>query len=84
MSLNKFREKKGTLTLDILNSGDNSAEMLQVRTENGYYLITLGEIVEDEYQVRTYWDSSKPEVIPPFLTEAISRIRSCVEYAALA
>ena len=35
--------------------------MLQVRTKNGYYLITLGEIVEDEYQVRTYWDSSKPD-----------------------
>ncbi|WP_410003278.1 DUF6911 family protein, partial [Klebsiella pneumoniae] len=34
---------------------------LQVRAENGYYLITLGEIVEDEYQVRTYWDSSKPD-----------------------
>lgn len=63
MVLNQFKQiqgKKGTLTLDILNSSDDSAEMLQVRTENGYYLITLGEIVEDEYQVRTYWDSSKP------------------------
>lgn len=65
MVLNQFKQiqgKKGTLTLDILNSGDDSAEMLQVRTENGYYLITLGEIVEDEYQVRTYWDSSKPDI----------------------
>lgn len=64
MVLNQFKQiqgKKGTLTLDILNSGDDSAEMLQVRTENGYYLITLGEIVEDEYQVRTCWDSSKPD-----------------------
>lgn len=64
MVLNQFKQiqgKKGTLTLDILNNGDDSAEMLQVRTENGYYLITLGEIVEDEYQVRTYWDSSKPD-----------------------
>lgn len=64
MVLNQFKliqGKKGTLTLDIQNSGDNSAEMLQIRTENGYYLITLGEIFEDEYQVRTYWDSSKPD-----------------------
>ncbi|CZY22294.1 TPA: hypothetical protein JHK28_003508 [Enterobacter cloacae] len=64
MVLNQFKliqGKKGTLTLDILNSSDDSAEMLQIRTENGYYLITLGEIVEDEYQVRTYWDSSKPD-----------------------
>lgn len=64
MVLNQFKQiqgKKGTLTLDILNSSDDSAEMLQIRTENGYYLITLGEIVEDEYQVRTYWDSSKPD-----------------------
>lgn len=64
MVLNQFKQiqgKKGTLTLDILNSSDDSAEMLQIRTENGYYLITLGEIFEDEYQVRTYWDSSKPD-----------------------
>ncbi|MCM7773039.1 hypothetical protein M8S83_13050 [Enterobacter asburiae] len=64
MVLNQFKQiqgKKGTLTLDILNSSDDSAEMLQIRTENGYYLITLGEIVEDEYQVRSYWDSSKPD-----------------------
>ncbi len=64
MVLNQFKliqGKKGTLTLDILNSSDDSAEMLQIRTENGYYLIILGEIVEDEYQVRTYWDSSKPD-----------------------
>ena len=64
MVLNQFKliqGKKGTLTLDILNSSDDSAEMLQIRTENGYYLIILGEIVEDEYKVRTYWDSSKPD-----------------------
>ena len=64
MVLNQFKQiqgKKGTLTLDILNSSDDSAELLQIRTENGYYLITLGEIVEDEYQVRTYWDSSNPD-----------------------
>ena len=61
MVLNQFKQiqgGKGTLTLDILNNSDDSAGMLQVRTENSYYLITLGEIVKDEYQIRTYWDSS--------------------------
>lgn len=38
---------------------DSGAEMLQVRTENNFYLITLGEIFEDEYQIRSYWDRSK-------------------------
>ena len=59
--LNQLKEKKGSITLDTLTSSDNEAEMLQVRTENGFYLITLGEIFEDEYQVRTYWDGSKPD-----------------------
>lgn len=61
MVLNQFKQiqgRKGTLTLDILNNSDDSAGMLQIRTENSYYLITLGEIVKDEYQIGTYWDSS--------------------------
>lgn len=59
--LEQLQEKEGSLTLDILIGIDNGAETLQVRTESGYYLITLGEIFEDEYQVRTYWDTSKPD-----------------------
>lgn len=42
MVLNQFKQiqgRKGTLTLDILNNSDDSAGMLQVRTENSYYLI---------------------------------------------
>ena len=61
--LKQLQGKEGSLTLDMLTGADvdNGAEMLQVRTENGYYLITLGEIFKDEYQVRTYWDTSKPD-----------------------
>ncbi|WP_435928483.1 DUF6911 family protein [Dryocola sp. BD613] len=59
--LEKLQGKEGSLTLDILTSIESEVEMLQVRVENGYYLITLGEIVEDEYQVRTYWDHSKSD-----------------------
>lgn len=60
--LEQLRGKEGSLTLDMLSDINNGAEMLQVRTESGYYLITLGEIVEDEYQVRTCRDISKPDV----------------------
>ncbi len=55
--LERLQGKEGSLTLDMLTNVDTGAEMLQVRTEKGYYLITLGEICEDEYQVRTYWNS---------------------------
>lgn len=55
--LERLQGKEGSLTLDMLTNVDTGAEMLQVRTEKGYYLITLGETCEDEYQVRTYWNS---------------------------
>lgn len=59
--LKELQGKEGTLTLDVIDMKKDDAEMLQVRTEKGHYLITLGEIVEDEYQVRTYWDSSRSD-----------------------
>ncbi|MEX0447439.1 hypothetical protein [Xenorhabdus sp. SGI246] len=50
-----LKGRSGTLTLDVSdNVGD--PEMLQLRTEAGYYLIMLGEIFEDEYNVRSYYD----------------------------
>lgn len=57
--LKQLQGKKGTITLDTLTSPDTDVEMLQVRTERDFYLITLGEMFEDEYQVRTYWDRSE-------------------------
>lgn len=59
--LEQLQGREGSLTLDMLTSVGNGPEMLQVRTESGYYLMTLGEIFEDEYRVRTYWDPSKPD-----------------------
>lgn len=56
--LKKLQGKEGVLTLDVLDNVNNCAEMLQVRAENGFYVIMLGEIFEDEYRVRTYWASS--------------------------
>ncbi|MBN7121986.1 hypothetical protein BSU01_09710 [Erwinia billingiae] len=69
IQLEQLQGKEGSLTLDMLTSVDKAAEMLQVRTESGYYLMTLGEIFEEEYQVRTYWDHSKPDVEKVILGE---------------
>ncbi|HFF8525174.1 TPA: hypothetical protein ACGEYH_003957 [Providencia rettgeri] len=45
----------GTLTLDI-HDNDIGSQMLQVRAELGNYLVMLGEIINDDYEVRTYYD----------------------------
>ena len=59
--LEKLKGREGSLTLDILACTESEVEMLQVRAESGYYLVTLGEIVDGEYQVRTHWDHSKSD-----------------------
>jgi len=35
--------------------------MLQVRAENGNYMLTLSEETDDDYRVRFYWDQSLPD-----------------------
>ncbi|MGG4606760.1 DUF6911 family protein [Providencia sp. Me31A] len=45
----------GILTLDI-HDNDIGSQMLQVRAELGNYLVMLGEIINDDYEVRTYYD----------------------------
>ena len=54
----------GTLTLDIHDNSTGS-QMLQIRAEAGDYLVMMGEIVNDDYEVRTYFDNnnSKEEVL---------------------
>ncbi|EGV2902266.1 hypothetical protein LDT72_004747 [Salmonella enterica] len=58
--LSKLKGKAGTLTLDLLDCGDIGPDMLQVRAENGNYMLTLGEEIDDDYRVRFYWDQSLP------------------------
>lgn len=53
---------EGTLTLDVINSDENEAEMLQLRTEKGFYFMTLSGIRDDEYVVRTFNDLSQPNI----------------------
>ncbi|MCT8342875.1 MULTISPECIES: DUF6911 family protein [Photorhabdus] len=52
-----LKGKSGVLVLSVIN---NETE-LQVRTEEGDYLLTLGEVMEDEYNVRSYWDPEGPD-----------------------
>lgn len=54
--LNSLQNSYGTITLDI-SDNEVGAQMLQLRTESGKYLIMLGEIVDDDYEVRTYHSS---------------------------
>lgn len=58
--LSKLKGKAGTLTLDILDGGNIGPDMLQVRAQNGNYMLTLGEETDDDYKVRFYWDPSLP------------------------
>jgi len=58
--LSKLKGKAGTLTLNALDSGNIGPDMLQVRAENGNYMLTLGENTDDDYKVRFYWDPSLP------------------------
>ena len=55
IKLGALRNGYGTLTLDIYDS-DTGPQMLQVRVEAGKYLLMLGEIVSDDYEVRGYYD----------------------------
>ena len=53
--LTLLKSECGTLTLDI-HDNDIGSQMLQVRAELGNYLVMLGEIINDDYEVRTYYD----------------------------
>ncbi|ENZ0192013.1 DUF6911 family protein [Citrobacter koseri] len=50
-----LRNEYGTITLDI-HDNDTGPQMLQIRAEAGNYLVMLGEIVNDDYEVRTYYN----------------------------
>ena len=52
--LKRINRGAGTITLDVLPGSSGTVERLQLIAENDYYLITLSEIIDDEYQVRTF------------------------------
>lgn len=53
--LKALRNGYGALTLDI-HGNDEGPQVLQLRAEAGNYLLMLGEIVDEDYEVRTYLD----------------------------
>jgi hypothetical protein len=60
--LTALKGQSGALTIDIFDN-DVGPQLLQVRTEAGVYLVTLGEIVDDDYDVRTYYDKDSEDVM---------------------
>lgn len=57
----KLKGKEGTVRLQILPDPDIGPSHLGVSAENGFYLLTLLEYTEDDSDVRSYWDNSKPD-----------------------
>jgi hypothetical protein len=50
--LEQVRTQGGTVTIDVVNAEEARPQSLQLRSERGNHLLTLGEIGED-YEVRT-------------------------------
>jgi hypothetical protein len=50
--------KSGSVTLDIIDGDEIGPESLQVETEGGKSVISLGENTGDDYVVRTYTNES--------------------------
>jgi len=62
--LEKLQDRSGSLTLRIIDAPESGPQSLQVIADNGQYLLMLGEIVDDDYDVRSYTnDCSETERI---------------------
>lgn len=62
--LERLRDRSGSVTLSIIDAPESGPQLLQVFADNGQYLISLGEIVDGDYDVRSYSnDSSRIERI---------------------
>ncbi|ALB41515.1 hypothetical protein AA650_14510 [Anabaena sp. WA102] len=56
--LTEITEKSGTVTLYLINGSELGPQSLQVQTEKGYFVLSLGENDEEDYIVRTYTNLS--------------------------
>jgi hypothetical protein len=52
--LSEIANAGGTLTVDVIDGPEIGPQSLQVQTENGYSVISLGEDTGEDYVVRTY------------------------------
>jgi hypothetical protein len=48
-----------TVTIDLIDGPEVGPQSLQVQTENGYFVLSLGEDDGEDYNVRTYANLSK-------------------------
>ena len=57
--LKEITEKSGTANLALVNAPDVGHQSLQVQSENGYFVLTLGEHDDEDHIVRTYTNLSR-------------------------
>jgi hypothetical protein len=52
----------GSITLEVVNVGEIGPQSLQVSCESGEFMLMLGELVEDDYDVRVFTNADpKPD-----------------------
>ncbi|WP_172205310.1 hypothetical protein [Niveibacterium sp. COAC-50] len=59
--LEEVRNGGGVVTLDTIEDARTTYRSLQVRSEAGNYLLTLGEETDDDWEVRTYHNPNSKE-----------------------
>ena len=52
--LEQLRTRSGSVTLDILDGAEIGPQCLQVQCDRGNYLLSIGEVDEEDYQVRSF------------------------------
>jgi hypothetical protein len=53
-----INEKTGSVTLDLIDAPEIGPQNLQVQAEKGYFMLFLGEIEDDDHEVRTYTNNT--------------------------
>ncbi|WP_273761409.1 DUF6911 family protein [Aeromonas hydrophila] len=72
--LRQLVDGAGTLSIDIVDIVDSGPDFLQVRAENNHFMVMLGEVTEDDYNVRNYMggviSNNKVEVLGDYWPES--------------
>lgn len=61
LHLEEVRNRAGVVTLDTIEDERTTYRSLQVRSEAGNYLLTLGEEIDGDWDVRSYNNSDAKE-----------------------
>jgi hypothetical protein len=52
--LEQLRTHSGSVTLDIVDGAEIGPQSLQIQSDRGNYLLSIGEVDEEDYQVRSF------------------------------